>query len=104
MVDRIEKIKQMLEESPRDLFLKHALALEYIKAEHESNARLLFEEILADDPGYVGTYYHFGKLLERQHEMKMAEKVYEKGIAEAMKAGDRHAASELRSALEDIRD
>lgn len=104
MVNRIEKIKEMLVEAPDDLFLKHALALEYIKLNRDDDARLLFEEILTKDPGYVGSYYHLGKLLERQLEMKQAEKVYEKGIREAMRAGDSHAVSELRSALDDILD
>lgn len=103
MVNRIEKIQQMLVEAPDDLFLKHALALEFIKIGKDHDARLLFEEILAKDPGYVGSYYHLGKLLERLNEFTHAEEVYEKGIKEAMKAGDRHAAGELRSALEDIR-
>ncbi len=104
MVDRIEKIKAMLVDSPEDLFLKHALALEYIKMGRDDEACFLFEEILASDPGYVGSYYHLGKLLERQQELEQAVRVYERGISQAMKAGDTHAANELRSALEDLQD
>ncbi len=102
MVDRIEKIRKMLVDAPGDLFLKHALALEYIKLGRDGDARLLFEEILAEDPGYVGSYYHLGKLLERLNEFTHAEEIYKRGIKESIKAGDRHAEGELRSALEDI--
>ena len=64
--DRIEKLRDFLVASPGDPFLKHALALEYIKIGDDITARKLFEEILEADPVYIGSYYHLGKLLERQ--------------------------------------
>ncbi len=33
-----------------------------------SEARKLFEELLNREPAYVGSYYHLGKLLERNNE------------------------------------
>lgn len=101
-MDRMEKIRQMLSGDQNDLFLKHALALECIKIGNDQEARLLFEEILQSDPGYIGSYYHLGKLYERENLVNRAEEIYKKGIAAATKAGDTHAANELRSALEDV--
>ena len=100
-MDRIDKLKTFLQENPRDPFLRHALALEYVKLEQEAAARQLFEEILTDDPGYVGSYYHLGKLLERIRELPLAITWYQKGIEVARAAGDRHALGELRGALEE---
>ena len=100
-MDRIGKIRQLLEDSPEDLFLKHALALEYIKIERDKEARLLFEEILNTNPDFVGSYYHLGKLYERCNLIEKAEAVYQNGIAAAIKCGDTHAANELRAALDD---
>ncbi len=57
-MDRIARIKDFLQASPADNFLRHALALEYIKTGEDAPARLLFEAILADSPDYVGSYYH----------------------------------------------
>ena len=57
-MDRIEKIKEMLLANADDSFLKHALGLEYIKLGKEEEARGLFEELLANDPGYVGYNYN----------------------------------------------
>lgn len=101
-MDRIEKLKEYLENSPKDAFLRHALALEYIKTGDDTSARTLFEAVVADDPGYVGTYYHLAKLLERNGDEAGAIAVYERGMEEAKKAGDNHALGELRGAYEEL--
>lgn len=101
-MDRIEKLKEFLKTSPADSFLQHALALEYIKLGNDEEARLLFEQILNREPGYIGSYYHLGKLLERNKDEEGAVKVYEKGMEEAKKVGDSHAFGELRGALEEL--
>lgn len=101
-MDRIDKIMGMLSENPVDNFLQHALALEYIKAGNDEVAQSLFEEILNRDPGYIGSYYHLAKLLERNDKTEGAMKVYEKGMEEAKKAGDNHALGELRGAYEEL--
>jgi len=101
-MDRIEKLKQFLENNPQDSFIQHALALEYIKLGDDGEARQLFEELLHREPGYVGSYYHLGKLLERKDEMDAAIRWYEKGMEEAKKAGDNHAFGELRGAYEEL--
>jgi len=101
-MDRVEKIKSMLLENPTDSFLCHALALEYIKLGNDKDARKLFESILEYEPGYIGSYYHLAKLLERIGETDNAIKVYQKGMEEARKVGDNHSLSELRSAFEEL--
>lgn len=103
-MERIDKLKTFLEKSPNDPFLKHALALEYVKLGDEAGARQLFEEILTHDPGYVGSYYHLGKLLERTGEPQLAIEWYEKGLAAAKAAGDRHAYGELQGAYDEAMD
>ena len=101
-MDRVEKLKEMLIDNPGDSFLCHALALEYIKLGNDDEARKLFESIVENEPGYIGTYYHLAKLLERIGETDAAIKVYEKGMEEAKKVGDNHSLSELRSAFEEL--
>lgn len=101
-MERINKIKEFLVQSPTDSFLQHALALEYIKMENDVEARKLFEEILERDPTYTGSYYHLGKLLERVGETENALLFYERGMEECKKLGDQHSYNELQAAYEDL--
>ncbi len=101
-MDKVSKIKEFLSANPTDSFLKHALALEYIKLGNDEQARDLFEEILNREPGYIGSYYHLAKLQERLGETDKAVQVYKKGMEEAMKAGDNHAYGELKGAYEEL--
>ncbi|MGN6213869.1 hypothetical protein [Parafilimonas sp.] len=99
---RIEKLQELLLQMPGDSFLRHALALEYIKLNNDIEARALFEAVLKDEPGYVGSYYHLGKLLERNRETALAIEWYEKGMQQAKAANDQHAYNELQAAYEDL--
>jgi Tfp pilus assembly protein PilF len=102
MTDRVEKLLQFLSASPKDCFLNHALALEYVKAGDEDNARKQFETNLANDPSYVATYYHLGKLLERTGLQQEAIPIYEQGMQHAKAAKDMHSYNELQGAYEDL--
>ncbi|WP_440135491.1 hypothetical protein [Chitinophaga sancti] len=101
-MDRIASIKEFLKQTPNDSFLKHALALEYIKLGNDTDARQQFEELLAHEPGYVGSYYHLGKLLERAGAEQEAIAIYEKGMEMAKAEKNRHAYNELQMALDDL--
>ena len=101
-MSRIEQIGEFLKASPNDSFLKHALALEYIKLGDDERARQLFEDLLTYEPGYVGSYYHLAKLFERLNENEKAIEWYEKGMLVAKEKGEQHALGELRGALEEL--
>lgn len=101
-MDRISKLKEFLAASPEDSFLQHALALEYIKLGDDEKAKNLFEELLKREPGYIGSYYHLAKLLERNDKTEEAIRIYEIGMTESKKAGDNHALGELRGAYEEL--
>lgn len=92
----------MLATEPGDSFLQHALGLEYCKAGDDQTAQGYFQNLLLLNPGYVGTYYHLAKLLERNGDEEGAIQVYEKGMEVAKSAGDQHAYGELRGAWEEL--
>lgn len=102
MASRISKLQSYLEITPDDSFLKHALALEYVKEQNDSTARTLFEELLRANPQYIGSYYHLGKLLERSNDLEAAVACYRKGLGESKLAGDMHAYNELNAALHEL--
>lgn len=99
---RVDKIKEYLERSPEDSFLKHALALEYLKLGKNNLAIRLFEEVLEKDPDYIGSYYHLGKALEKEDAFEKAIEVYEKGMTAAKKLNDDHALRELQTAYDEL--
>jgi Tfp pilus assembly protein PilF len=101
-MNRIARIQEMLQSNPKDLFLRHALALEWIKIGNDVEAKELFEAILTEDPTYIGSYYHLAKLLERVGETASAIQWYEKGMEAAKAAKDQHSYNELQSAYEDL--
>ena len=101
-MQKIDQLKTFLINSPEDPFLKHALALEWIKLGNDAEARGLFLEILERDPSYIGTYYHLARLLERAGEFQNAKSWYEKGMSAAKRADDKHAYNELHAAYEDL--
>ncbi len=103
-MNRIDKLNEFLRATPNDSFLQHALALEYIKEGNDIEAKNLFETILKREPNYVGSYYHLGKLLERNNNFAEAINIYKNGMVEAKAVKDNHSYNELIGALEDLED
>lgn len=73
--------------------------MELLKESKQDQAKVLFESIKAQDPDYVGVYYHLGKLYSEIEENKKALDTYKKGIEVAIRLSDLHAKSELQGAL-----
>lgn len=101
-MDRIEKLNNMLAQHPDDPFLKHALALELVKAGKDGQARELFTAVLDRDPDYVGSYYHLASLLIRIDEKDEAIRTCERGLDACKRVGDQHAWRELNMIYEDL--
>lgn len=97
-VDRLSRLKAFYEEDPEDPFTRFALAQEHLKQGNTEEALAFFEELVDTDPGYVGTYYHLGKLYERLDRTDEALSTYEQGIEVARERGETKALSELQDA------
>jgi len=97
--DRLTLLLQYLEQDPNDAFTQFALAQEYLKCGDTQQALLFFEQLVVNDPLYVGTYYHLGKLFEHLGESERAVATYRDGITIAKEIRDFHARAELQSAL-----
>ena len=103
-MERLQQLHQFLEQMPNDSFVKFALAKEYEQLNNAEKALQYYNDVRTNDPDYVGTYYHLGKLQEALKDMKGALKTYKEGIEIANKIGDRHAWSELAEAKMEIED
>ena len=95
---RIERLKELLKQSPHDAFIRFALAKEYEKINEPQKAIDLLTELLKDQPDYVGAYYHLAALLKDEERTEDALETYTTGMEMAQKIGDQHAYSELQNA------
>jgi Tfp pilus assembly protein PilF len=101
-MDKVDRLKSFLINAPNDSFLKHALALEFVKSGNLEEAKKLFIEILVFEPAYIGSYYHLAKLLENMGDSESARYWYEKGMEASQAANDQKTYHELQAGLEDM--
>ena len=97
-MSRIDQIRQFLQDSPNDSFLRYALAQELQKQGDVEAAKEAYLWLTDNQPSYVATYYHLGKLLIAQGEKEAALVWFNLGIEHAKAAKELHALSELQSA------
>ena len=100
-MNRIDQLKNLLLENPDDSFLNYAMALEKIKEGNDDEAREIFQSVIEKNPNYTGTYYHLGKLYERQGDKTTAEKIYRNGIQLTF-GKELHTHAELQNALNEL--
>jgi len=96
--NRLAKLLEFLESDPNDPFILYALATEYNAQNDKEKAYSFYLQLTDKHPDYVGTYYHLGKLLEKDDQKEKAIEIYQKGMNVARNKRDMHAFSELQSA------
>jgi tetratricopeptide (TPR) repeat protein len=97
-MSRIDQIRQFLQDSPNDSFLRYALAQELQKQGDVEAAKEAYLWLTDNQPSYVATYYHLGKLLIAQGEKEAALAWFNLGIEQAKASKELHSLSELQSA------
>jgi Tfp pilus assembly protein PilF len=102
MSSRIQTLAKAIKEHPDDSFYKFSLALEMLKVGETNKAKVLFQNIVENDPQYVGVYYHLGKLYVELQQNEKALRTYTKGIEVAEQQNDEHSKMELQSAKLDL--
>jgi tetratricopeptide (TPR) repeat protein len=94
---RLEKLLEFIKNEPEDPFLKYALATEYLRINQTDKALNYYEDLINNHPGYIGTYYHLGKLYEALNRKEDAIATYETGMKVTREQRDNHAFSELQA-------
>lgn len=95
---RLSKLLEFLESDPNDPFILYALATEYNNLNDKEKAYSFYLQLTDKHPDYVGTYYHLGKLQEKDGEKEKAIETFQKGMQVARNKRDMHAFSELQGA------
>lgn len=97
--ERLQQLLDYLRDDAEDPFLHYAVAMEHVRAGDDAAAEPYFSALLQRFSTYVGTYYHYGKLLERTGQKEKAIEVFREGIKVASDARERNALRELKEAL-----
>ena len=100
MTNRLEALKQILDQKPSDTFARYGLAMEYARLGRFEDALAEYGELLAINPDYAPAYFHGGQVLERLGRTDEAKDFYRRGIEVTTKLGDQHARSEMQTALD----
>jgi hypothetical protein len=96
---RRERIEQMLADEPGDVFLRYSLAMELDKlGEHDASLARL-DELIQESTPYVPAFFMAGQQLVRLGRVEEARGVLRKGIEEARRQGNSHAAGEMSELL-----
>lgn len=95
---RLNKLLNFLATEPNDPFILYALATEYNTSNDTENALFYYLKLVEEHPSYVGTYYHLGKLYQKDGQDDKAIAIYQEGMKRAREKRDMHAFSELQGA------
>jgi tetratricopeptide (TPR) repeat protein len=98
--NRLEILRQMLEQDPKNSFARYGLAMEYAAAGTLEQAVAEYQTLIGNDPGYVAAYFHGGQALEKLGKLEEARAIYVHGLAAASAKGDGHTRSEIQAALD----
>ncbi len=89
----------MLEQDPKNSFVRYALAMDHVTGGDLEGAVAEFLTLLANDANYCAGYVHGGQALEKLGRIEEAAALYRDGIDATRRTGDAHTRSELEAAL-----
>ena len=99
-LNRLEILKTMVAQNPKDSFSRYGLAMEYANTGSLEDAVKEYESLLAANPDYAAAYYHGGQALEKLGRLDDARQIYRRGLEATKRTGDAHTLSELQAALD----
>lgn len=99
MADRVEVLKTLLADDPKNTFARYGLAMEYMRAGQLDTAVSEFRSLIDIDANYCAAYFHGGQTLEKMGDVDEAKKMYEAGVEATVRTGDGHTRSELEAAI-----
>jgi tetratricopeptide (TPR) repeat protein len=102
MPDRIQAIRQLLENNPEDVFLHYSLGMELARAERIDEAMERFDECIDLDPAYLPARIERARALRATGQLAEARQAFADALAAARQAGDTHAADAVRQQLDSL--
>ena len=98
--NRLEALKQLLEQEPYDTMLLFGLGNELCSLGHYTEAIPYFEEAVRVDPEYAAVYIYLARAYEESNQPDLVRQTLERGWGPAVRSGDKNLIAEI----EDIRE
>lgn len=101
-MNRLEQLKEFLKNEPDDAFLQYAIAMELKGLGEVQEAMDRLNNLLTHKPEYTASYYHLGKLYQKQGDFTKAEEIFREGIRRTTLNKEQHQLAELQTALNNM--
>jgi len=101
-MDKIVELKKILALEAGNSFARYGLAMELAKQGKTAEALAEFDTLLANDPGYTAGYQMAAQMLVDAGRNAEAIVRLKAGIQCATGLGNRHAASQMQAALDEL--
>ena len=79
-MDRLARLKAMVEENPQDRFARYGLAMELASQGRLEESLGEFRALISLDPDYVASYLQAGQTMEKLNRVEEAREVYRRGL------------------------
>jgi tetratricopeptide (TPR) repeat protein len=99
---RLEQLKLILEQDPRNTFARYALGMEYSSTGETDSALREFRALLDIDANYANAFFMGAQALQQAERTEEAMQWLRDGISCAQRVGNRHAQSEMQTMLEEL--
>lgn len=101
-VERLEHLKSVLAQDPKNTFARYALGMEHSSAGETDSAVQEFRTLLEVDANYTNAFFMGALALQHAGRFEEAIQWLRDGIACAQRVGNHHAESEMQTLLEEL--
>lgn len=100
--ERLEQLKSILVQDPKNTFARYAIGMEYSSAGATDSALQEFRTLLEVDASYANAFFMGAQALQRADRLDEAVQWLHDGIVCAQRAGNRHAENEMQALLDEL--
>ncbi len=101
-MNRLDHLLNLYEKDKSDPFISYGIALEYLSLNNLIKAEEFLLTSIDSDPDYTAAYMQYARLKTNLNKPDEAKQLYLKGIAAAIKGGDKRSAKEMEEFLEEL--
>ena len=100
--NRMTQLRELAISDPTDVFIKYAIALEYLAIGENTEAVTHLKNLILTHPNYLPSYYQLGQMLESAGKTAEAILIYKSGATLAEIQKENKTKSELLQAIENL--